>query len=869
MSRAWLPLALSSVALFASGCTAFPDIPSGVCGNDVIDAPEEDCDSFPLPLTPGSVCRPKGSVGECHLDCSTRDGKQPSCPAGWGCDSDAICRRPTGAFLPPVMVGDVGAWSLSSADFDGDGRDDVMSSEPLDAIGATRVKFYYFDRQANLADTRSFPKLVLSPTIKAFPGDAPRSDLTFSIGPLGVMLGRADRSWVPETFSSYRIDDTAVRVAPIADPRFGAPTAFISLLSPTSSASASPRSGLYVVDEGTGQLRAQAQVDWGIDDLVGEMTSGNLIEDKDSSPCLDPVFALRAHESFTLLNVCRFDEAHNQPTYRAPLEQTEIALDPPAVIDQGPLIADMNGDGHLDVMVSAGGQPYVSYGDGTTLATATPYRVTFDNLDISPDIPMPVAAGDFSGDGAPDFVFSDRLLISVGKASSGLPVYSDVVRNRLGGPITSAKIADFNGDGYLDVATGSSSSLNVQLFSGAPGPLFSTSLISTTSYVQSLASGDFDGDRVDDLAVLETPRVGETTNVLKIGFGTPLGELVPLSAAAQLNAVAQLAAVDTGGIGGLVMASSNPIAGHSSGAVTLMNGDHDRVLFAPFALTDFSATRSVLDSGAFSVAVGEFTRKGSGDLIALAYNLPEPKSDDVTPMNLWLVAGALSPGAETQRSPIDLDSRLQPVKFLDQNSDFTSDVASASADLDGDGLDEAIFVMPAGADQTQCGILLVGVSATGNIPVAAKDPIFLDDPCADPVVVPVDADGDKFPDLAVLTGRNDDPDRKLYLFWNDGSGGFANTNFVLISSPDDSPQAFTVLPGSKEQPLAFVYVTDRELRRTTATSARVFSTPSTLLSPIIGGTGVTAADVDGDRVKDLVLAQSGRLSVLRAQLEVP
>ncbi len=127
-----------------------------------------------------------------------------------------------------------------------------------------------------------------------------------------------------------------------------------------------------------------------------------------------------------------------------------------------------------------------------------------------------------------------------------------MVRNRLGGPITSAKIADFNGNGYLDVATASNASLNVELYNGTPGPLFAGSIISTSAPVQSLAVGDFDGDLIPDLAVLEASRSGETTNTLKIGFGTAWGSLLPLRSAAQLNQVAQLAAVGGGGIGALV-----------------------------------------------------------------------------------------------------------------------------------------------------------------------------------------------------------------------------------------------------------------------------------------------------------------------------
>jgi len=68
---------LALLALLGAGCTDFPNIPSGECGNGVIE-PGEDCDTFALGA--GSACRAKGMVGECHLDCAVHDGHAPRCP---------------------------------------------------------------------------------------------------------------------------------------------------------------------------------------------------------------------------------------------------------------------------------------------------------------------------------------------------------------------------------------------------------------------------------------------------------------------------------------------------------------------------------------------------------------------------------------------------------------------------------------------------------------------------------------------------------------------------------------------------------------------------------------------------------------------
>ncbi len=95
----------------------------------------EDCDTFAPNV--GAVCRPKGMVGECHLECRVRsDGTRSPCPKDWGCSTEGICRPPTGDFEQAVDYTNSGAWTLQSGDFDGDGRDEIIGLEALRLIWA-------------------------------------------------------------------------------------------------------------------------------------------------------------------------------------------------------------------------------------------------------------------------------------------------------------------------------------------------------------------------------------------------------------------------------------------------------------------------------------------------------------------------------------------------------------------------------------------------------------------------------------------------------------------------------------------------------------------------------------------------------------
>ena len=845
--------AFSTLCLFASACREFPSIPEAGCGNHVIDG-KEDCDGFPR--DPGTACRPPGSAFECHFDCSPADdGRAPLCPSGWGCDADAVCREPSGQFIASSLSTDVGGWTLSAGDFDGDGRQDVVSSEPLDVTGATRLRFNYFDENAVLAETRLFPKSLRSPTFDQISRADAISDVAFSSGGLGVMFGRRDRAWVPEVFSSYRRPNARVRLVGIYDRGVQSTDPFVTFIT------FSTGTGFYLGDSATGALVEHVAVPGSVAELAGDLVSGNVFEESKHSPCLEPVFAMRGATHFSIVNVCDSNET-GDTIWRSHFDLTEIALSPTAGIDVAPQLVDLNGDGHLDVLLGAGGRPYAAFGDGYALATATPYSYPA-GAEIFPE-GAPLAVADFTHDGAPDFVFPDRLVVSTTAYVGATPSYSDI-GNRLTTPWTVAKIADFNGNGLLDVVAASSGSLNLDFFNGTGTNNLSASVVSTSAPVQLLSAADIDGDLITDLGLFEAPPPGQAKSTLKVAFGSAFAQLASPIAVGRIENVEALSSYRSSGRDTLSVCSSETLAGVENGALTLMFGGSDRVPVAPLALTEFSSNGSVENAESFAVLSGSFTRQGQTDLLALAFFPPE--QGPPPPLDVWVVPNITQSGGAPRRLVGELDPRLTPVAFRLDNSNYAADVASTSAKLDHDPREQAIFAMPADGG-SRCGVLSIAADEQGTF--AAREPLIIDEPCQDPQLLAVTFAAGGLPDLALLTGRNNADDRHLYVFWNDGSGRFSAQNSVLASAPDDSPQAFTILPFA-DGTSGFAYVTKNSLRVLRAPNLRDFAAPETLPGnlSLSGGTGIVGADVNGDHVTDLVFSESGKLSVLRAQLKVP
>jgi uncharacterized protein (TIGR03437 family) len=293
--------------------------------------------------------------------------------------------------------------------------------------------------------------------------------------------------------------------------------------------------------------------------------------------------------------------------------------------------------------------------------------------------PESVAVADFNGDGFPDLaianLISSNVTVLLGNGSGGFTAASDSPFSAGSNP-RSVAVGDFNGDGHPDLAIANEVTpglVTVLLGNGSGGFSAATgSPFSTGSNPISVAVGDFNGDGIEDLAVAN--QADNTVTVL-------LGD----------------------GSGGFSAATGSPL---STG------------------------------SGPISVAIGDFNGDGHSDL-AIA-------NDGDNTVTVLLGTGSGGFTAATG-SPFAAGTFPTSVAVADFNGDGHSDLAIA------DRGGEVTVLLGNGSGQF--------TAATGS-PFAAGGGTFS--------VVAADLNGDGYPDLATAN----EFDNNVTVLLGNGSGGF-------------------------------------------------------------------------------------------------
>jgi hypothetical protein len=834
-------------------CARLPEIDLGQCGNGVIEEEAEDCDGFPAPVASShpAQCRAPGTFGQCHLDCSRQsDGTVPDCPAGWGCDDGGLCRRPTNTFEtePEIEVGS--ATTLLTGDFDGDGRADIVSLEPSEGVGITRMRVHYFDERAQLADTRLFPLPMIAPVATELSGDT-RSDILFSDSRIALLRGRGDRTWVPDAFSSYRVYDTSILTMNIYPGPIEDTSSFVVF-----ARLGDEGDGLYIVGGSTSGMPHSIGSVPPIEEFVGEPVAGRFLEDA-NYPCSQVLVAARGQTRFWMYDACTTRAGYVGPVWRSEAEQRFVELDPAAPIDVAPIVGDLNGDGHLDVLLGAGGIAYAAYGNGQGLATAVPFTIAPANVPQPiTNLSMPLAVHDVTGDGAPDFLSDNTIALSAPASTGSGFDYSNYSQHPPG-YWTRGLSADLNDNGNPDFIAASSSHPGIDFFNGTGTVNLTGFSIPTNRPVKHLLAGDFDGDQITDVAFTELSAATGLADSLFIAFGAGSGPPLPPRAVARVNNIQQLAKFREGAIEHIIVSSRENPGERQRGSLALLAGNGDRIPVASLDLTTFAADGSTNSSAPVRMVAGGFLEPGHGDVLALSFVRDSFELDLQVGMQAWLMPALASDGTPTLLNA-SFPPELAPITLPELAAPLSLSIAPI--DIDGDGRDEVVLAMPR-SDGARCSVLLYGVEPDQLVP---RGDWIVEEPCQRVEVRGQDADADGAPDVLLLTGPSDASSGTLSVFWNDG-GRFALERRTVLTN--DAPQAFAVLKATTARQLSVAYVNQSGLNLVAATEqAHEFQAPELEVARP-DCTGIVAADVNGDGATDLVYAAGGNLDVRKAILE--
>lgn len=441
---------LGASSLGLSACSETQHVALGQCGNRVVEG-QEDCDGT-------SNCS-----ATCHFTCRANS----DCPDGWGCDLGAnICRTADGSFTETPLATDRRS-SLLVADFDLDGRTDLLSFNPDRGELST---VYFFDRNRALERSVSLPAGMAAASADIAGDRAP--DIVLSGDGACAFQAGPSRNFSPLVGALQQLSSDAKLLAADLD------CDGLREILLFGGGDAKSTNTIYRVD-GSGDLAP----------LAGTLAvkASELVQLESPAPFFPTQRELSATGALALSGkACEM--------LALPAPPGTSAVDIYASLDGGSSIAatarvtydgeglparwffaDLDGDTLSDLVIAGGGGQWVSHGlgNGKFEPAATPLDafsevLTAGELDAKPGVDL------FFGDGSGD-------------------------------PYRQARALDITGDSLTDVAAVSDAE-RVDIFRGHKTGRASRLSIPTFGVPRIADVGDFDADGADDL-LLTTSKV--------------------------------------------------------------------------------------------------------------------------------------------------------------------------------------------------------------------------------------------------------------------------------------------------------------------------------------------------------------------------
>ncbi len=260
-------------------------------------------------------------------------------------------------------------------------------------------------------------------------------------------------------------------------------------------------------------------------------------------------------------------------------------------------VADINNDGHQDVLVANLGSNTVSVrlGDGAgNLSGST-------NVSVGTQ-PHDLAVGDFNSDGHLDFATanygSNNVTLKMGNSTG---TFTNGVTLTAGAQPTNIISGDFNNDGNTDLAVTNGGANNAFVFLGnGLGSFTHTATLSAGNGTVHLVSEDFNKDGTTDLALLN-----QTGNSISIRLGNGNGTFTN-------------GATLTTGSSPRVVVSADFDGDGRPDLATINSGSSNLTVFYGLGNGQFGHTRTLpASTNPLGLVVGDFNADGMHDLAVL------------------------------------------------------------------------------------------------------------------------------------------------------------------------------------------------------------------------------------------------------------